>query len=232
MLREKIPAIGRIASLLLLIVAVVVIVAAFIRARRQPPQGEFAPGPPVLSGKVVSIIEGYKFTQSDPKTGREKLRMLAAKDVAYEDGRHELEKVDLTAFDIERGKNLRVVSDRGVYLRDQSTVTFSGNVRMRSSDGLEVTTESITYEQQNEIARTEPPVQFRHEEISGSSVGAALRAKDHVLTLPQSAHVVIANTDPDKKDKKDAQPVEIRGDRAEYVEKDGTVKFESNVNVT
>jgi lipopolysaccharide export system protein LptA len=229
MLREKIPAIGRIGSLLLLIIAVVVIVAAFIRARRQPPQGDFAPGPPVLSGKVVSIIEGYKYTQSDPKTGREKLRMLAAKDVAYEDGRHELEKIDLTAFDIERGKSLRVVSDRGVYLRDQSQITFSGNVRMRSSDGLEVTTESITYEQQSEIARTEVPVQFRHEEISGSSVGAALRAKDHVLTLPQSAHVVIANSDPNKKD---AQPVEIRGDRAEYVEKDRTVKFESNVNVT
>ena len=47
--------------------------------------------------KVVSIIEGYKYTQSDPKTGREKLRMLAAKDTAYEDGRHELEKVDMTA---------------------------------------------------------------------------------------------------------------------------------------
>jgi len=100
---------------------------------------------------------------------------------------------------------------------------------VRSSDGLQVNTESITYEQQNEIARTEAPVQFRHEEISGSSVGAALRAKDHVLTLPQSAHVVIANSDPNKKD---AQPVEIRGDRAEYVEKDGTVKFESNVIVT
>src|SRR5215470_11348245 len=98
MLREKIPAIGRIGSLLVLIIAVVVIVAAFIRARRNPPQNSFESGPPVLSGKVVSIIEGYKYTLSDPKTGREKLRMLAAKDVAYEDGRPELERVDVPAF--------------------------------------------------------------------------------------------------------------------------------------
>src|SRR5215510_5217625 len=229
MIREKIPAIGRIASLLVLIVAIVVIVAAFIRARRQPPIGGFDPRPPELSGKVVSIIEGYKFVKSDPKTGRETLRMLAAKDVAYEDGRHELEKVELTAFDIEQGKSLRVVSDRGVYLRDQSQGTFSGNVRVRSSDGLEVLTETIIYEQQSAIARTEVPVRFRHGEVSGTSVGATLRCKDHVLTLPQSPHVVI--TDPDPK-KTDAQPVEIRGDRAEYVEKDGTVKFEGNVNVT
>jgi lipopolysaccharide export system protein LptA len=229
MIKEKIPAIGRIGSLLVLIAAVVVIVAAFIRARRQPPFLGIEKGPPVLPGKVVSIIEGYKYVKSDPKTGREMLRILAAKDVAYEDGRHELEKVDMTAFDIERGKSLRVVSDRGVYLRDQSQGTFSGNVKMKSSDGLEVTTETVIYEQQSEIARTEVPVQFRHGEISGSSVGASLRFKDHVLTLPQSPQVVIANLDPKKKDE---LPVEIRGDRGEYVEKDGTVKFEGNVNVT
>jgi len=229
MIREKIPAIGRIGSLLVLIVAIVVIVTSFIRARRQQPLPSFEPGPPVLAPKVISIIEGYKYTQSDPKTGREKLRILAAKDTAYEDGRHELEKVDLTAFDIERGRNHRVVSDRGVYLRDQSHFTFSGNVKVRSSDGLEVRTELVIYEQQSEIARTEAPVQFSHGEISGSSVGAVLRANDHVLTLTQSARVINADPDPNKKD---AHPVEIRGDRAEYVEKDRTVKFEGNVNVT
>lgn len=229
MIREKIPAIGRIASLLLLIVAIVVIVTAFIRARRQQLLPSFEPGPPVLDRKVVYIIEGYKYTQPDPKTGREKLRILAAKDVAYDDGRHELEKVDMTYFDIEKGKSLRVISDRGVYLRDQSQVTFSGNVKVRSSDGLEVTTEVAIYEKQSEITRTEVPVQFRHGEISGSSVGAVLRANDHILTLTQSARVI--NHDPDP-NKKDAHPVEIRGDRAEYVEKDGTVKFEGNVNVT
>jgi lipopolysaccharide export system protein LptA len=228
MIREKIPTIGRIGSLLVLIVAVFVIVTAFIRARRQPHYPDFEKGPPVLPGTVVSIIEGYKFVKSDPKTGRETLRMLAAKDIAYEDGHHDLEKVDLTAFDIEQGKSLRVVSDRGVYLRDQSQVTFTGNVKVRSSDGLEVTSESITYEQQSEIAHTEIPVQFRHGEISGSSVGATLRAKDHVLTLAQSAHVVSADPDPNKK----GAPGEINGDRAEYIEKDGTVKFEGNVNVT
>jgi lipopolysaccharide export system protein LptA len=229
MIREKIPTIGRIGSLLVLIVAIVVIVAAFIRARRQAPYPDIEKGPLVLPGKVVSIIEDYKYVESDPKTGRKKLQMLAAKDIAYEDGRHELEKVDLTVFDIKRGKSLRIVSDRGSYLRDQSQATFSGNAKVRSSDGLEVTTESIVYEQQSELARTEAPVQFRHGEISGSSVGATLRFKDHVLTLPQSPHVISVESDPNKKG---VQPVEIRGDRAEYVEKDGTVKFESNVNVT
>jgi lipopolysaccharide export system protein LptA len=229
MLREKIPAIGRIGSLLVLIVAIVVIVTAFLRARRQQPLPSIPEGPPVLDAKVVSIIEGYKFIQTDPKTGREKLRMLAAKDTGYDDGRHELEKVDLTIFNIEKGKNYRILSDRGVYPRDQSQITVSGNVKVRSSDGLEVRTELVIYEKQSEIVRTEVPVQFSHGEISGSSVGAVLRANDHVLTLNQSARVINADPDPNKKD---AHPVEIRGDRAEYVEIYGTVKFEGNVNIT
>jgi lipopolysaccharide export system protein LptA len=229
MIREKIPAIGRIGSLLVLIVAIVVIVAAFIRARRHAPPTGVEQGPPVLPGKVISILEDYKYVEPDPKTGRKKLQLLAAKDIAYEDGRHELEKIDLTLFD-EQGKSLRVVSDRGTYLRVQSQVTFMGNVKVRSSDGLEVTTETIIYEPQSEIARTEVPVRFRHGEVSGSSVGATLRLNDHVLTLPQSPHVIIAGSDLNKKGA--AQPVEIRGDRAEYVEKDGTVKFEGNVSVT
>ena len=67
MIREKIPAIGRIGSLLVLIVAIVVIVTAFIRARRQQPLPTIEPGPPVLPVKVVSIIEGYKFIQIGPE---------------------------------------------------------------------------------------------------------------------------------------------------------------------
>ncbi len=228
MIREKIPAIGRIASLLLLVGAIVVIVTAFIRARKHAPPTGFEKGPPVLSGKVKWITEGYKASSTD-KDGRETFRMLAAKDIFYEDGRHELEKVDLTVFGAEQGKSLRVVSDRGSYLRDQSQVTFSGNVKVTSSDGLEVMTESLTYEQQSEIARTEVPVRFRRGEVSGTSVGATLYGKDHNMTLPQSPHIISAETDPNKKG---VPPVEIRGDRANYYEKEAMLRFESNVNIT
>ncbi len=227
MLKEKIPAIGRIVSLVLLIGAIVVIVAAFIRARKQPPPSGFVKDAPVLTGKVTSIVEGYRYIKTED--GRETLRLLAAKDIAYEDGRHELEKVDLTAFGVERGRSVRIIADRGSYLRDQSQVTFAGNVKVTSSDGLEVTTESLTYNQQNEVASTESPVQFRQGEISGSSLGASLHAKDRHLILPKEPHVVSTNSDPNRKG---APPVEIRGNSANYIEKDGVVRFDGNVSVT
>lgn len=227
MLKEKIPTIGRIVSLLLLIGAIAVIVTAFIRARKQAPQTGFVKEAPVLKGKVTSIIEGYKYVKTE--NGRETLRLLAAKDTAYEDGRHELEKVDLTAFGVERGRSVHIVAERGSYLRDQSQVTFTGNVKVTSSDGLEVTTESLKYDQQSEVASTEEVVQFRRGEISGSSTGASLHAKERDLTLPKNPVVVSSNPDPNKKG---APPVEIRGDSANYIEKDGLVRFEGNASVT
>jgi lipopolysaccharide export system protein LptA len=233
MFKEKLPAIGRVLSLLLLIGTIVVIVTAFIRARRQPRP----PGPvraeSVLKANVTSVVEGYQYVKTD--NGRETLRLLAAKDIAYEDGRHELEKVDLTAFSEKPGKSVRIVADRGSYLRDQSIVNFEGNVKVTSSDGLEVTTQSIKYEQQNEVANTDQPVQFRQKDLNGSSVGALLYAKTHNLALLKEARVVSTNLNLENSGAKSkngpAQPVELRGDRADYAEPDGVLRFTGNVNV-
>lgn len=231
MLKEKLPAIGRALSLLLLIGTIAVIVTAFIRARRQPRP----PGPvkaeAKLKGNVTSIIEGYERVVME--NGREKFRLLAAKDTAYDDGRHELEKVDLTANGETQTdgsiKKTRITSDRGVYTPDQSRVTFEGNVKVASTDGLEVTTERLLYEQQSEIATTDVAVQFKQGELSGSSIGAQLQAKTHYLALVKDARVVSANPDPKKKGD---LPVEVRSERASYVETEGVVHFEGNANVT
>ncbi|MDX2042527.1 MAG: LPS export ABC transporter periplasmic protein LptC, partial [Acidobacteriota bacterium] len=144
----------------------------------------------------------------------------------------ELEKVDLTAFGEKQKdgsiKKMRIVSDRGAYTPDQSLVVFDGNVKVTSSDGMEVLTESLKYEQQNEVASTEAAVQFKQGEVSGSSVGAQLYTKTRNLALLKEARVVSTNPDPNKKG---GQPVEIRSDKANYSEGDGVLRFEGNASV-
>jgi lipopolysaccharide export system protein LptA len=234
MLREKLPAIGRVLSLLILIGTIAVIVTAFIRARRQPRP----PGPvraaSILKANVTSVVEGYKFVKME--NGRETMRLLAAKDTAYEDGRHELEKVDLTALGENPGSSMRILADRGYYLHDQSVVTFDGNVKVTNSEGLEVMTQSLRYEQQTEIASTEVAIQFRKGEISGSSVGAQLHTKTHHLTLIKDARVRSTSTkigDTGSKAGPNAginrgQPVDITSEKASYAEIEGVIRFEGN----
>ncbi|MGH9802531.1 MAG: LPS export ABC transporter periplasmic protein LptC, partial [Blastocatellia bacterium] len=239
MLKEKLPAIGRALSLLLLVVTIAIIVSAFIRARRRP----VPPGPikaeSKLKGNVTSRVEGYERVVMDDK-GREKYRLRAAVDTAYDNGRHEMEKVDLTAFgEIRKDgkpKSVRITSERGAYTPDQSLVTFEEHVVVTSNEGLEVTTERLNYDQKAEIASSDVAVQFKHEGISGSSIGAQLYAKEHLLTLLKDSLIVAKPTvavDPKNKDNpKTGAPVEIRSVKASYAEAQGVAKFEGNATIT
>jgi lipopolysaccharide export system protein LptA len=226
MFKEKLPLIGGLLSLLLLVGTITVIVSAFVRLRgkRTPPK------PPQinrLKTNVQSVVEGSEYVET--KSGRKIFRLLFAKNTQYEDGRNELEKVDLVAF-VEPGKNVKIISDRGTYLREQGILTFAGNVKVTSSDGLEVTTEALKYEQEAEVASTDVAVQFRQGGISGSAIGALLHTKSRVMTLLSDARVINTNSDFNKPNpaKKSEPPVEIRSERANYAELEGLVRFEGN----
>lgn len=238
MLKEKLPAIGRALSLLLLVATIAVIVSAFIRARRRP----VPPGPikaeAKLKANVTSRVEGYERVMLD-EHGHEKYRLRAAVDTAYDDGRHEMEKVDLTALGETqkdgKQKSVRITSERGAYTPDANLVTFETNVIVTSSDGLEVTTEKLNYDQKAEVASTDVAVQFKHGEISGSSFGAQLYAKDHLLNLLKDSRIVATPSnlaDPKDPKKKPAQPVEMRSEKANYAEQQGVARFEGNATVT
>ena len=227
MFKEKLPAIGRALSLLLLIMTITVIVMAFLRARKQPTRiTTLENKASKLTKAVISIVENYKSVKSEK--GREIWRLMAARDTAYEDGRHELEKVDLIAYGEKPGKSMRVVADRGSYLRDESIVTFEGNVKVTSSDGLVVMTNFLRYDQLNEVASTEQPVRFIQGETSGSSTGAQLQAKTRHLTLLKDARVRSENSDPKQKG---GGPVDIQSVKANYSELESIIRFEGEANV-
>ncbi|MBK9314752.1 MAG: LPS export ABC transporter periplasmic protein LptC [Acidobacteria bacterium] len=223
MFKEKLTVIGRVLSLTLLVVTIGLIITAFIRARRQPRP----PGPvrseSKLKANVTAITEGYKYIRTEK--GRETVRLLAVRDVAYEDGRHEMEKVDLTAFGKDPGKSIRIVSDHGSWVSDQNVVTFEGNVKVISSDGLEVSTPALKYDQLNEVASTESAVAFKQADLSGSSVGAQLYAKTRNLALLNNVRLVSTRLSADPKG---GLPVEIRSGKADYAELDGVVRFSGN----
>lgn len=219
------PRAARWASLLVFAALVILIVATIVRRSRQAQAPPLLRANPVLTDTIVSITDGYRYTATED--GRRTFQLIAARDTSFADGRHELQKVDLTSYTPEGKDNLRVQAERGVYKPAEGIVVLDGQVRISNPDGLEVATESLVYNQREEVASTPVAMQFKRAAMSGSSTGAVLYAKQRLLALQQDARVV--NTP--QPDAKVGAPVEIKSARAEYSETEGIVRFSGDAVV-
>ena len=225
MWRDKLHYLGRLLSLVLLMAVIGILIIAFIRSRNKRQEPPPVPrGPARLGDQVLAITEGYQYINS--VNGKTLFKVVAAKDISYVSGRHELEKLELTGYDKDGKESGRVKADKGDYQQDKELVNFNGHVVATNADGLEVSTEALKYDTKNEIATSDVAVNFKRESLSGSSHGATLRVKEKTLALAKDAHVIIAPKAPN------SPPLDLKGDKADYLQIDGIVKFTGKAQVT
>ena len=227
-LQKNLPYVGRVIALIVLMGAVGALVVSFIKRSSVPPPPPYrtVPGP---GRNVVSVTEGYEFDSKE--NGKTKLRLVAAKDTTYDDGRHELEKLVLTTYTPDEKESAQIRADHGVYQQQTGIVNFTGQVVARNAAGLEIKSESLTYDQHNEIGSTEAAVTFSQGEISGSSIGAIVHSKEKTIALNKDAKLVITQAGSNGKPGT-SLPVEIRGQKANFAQLDGIAIFEGAASVT
>jgi lipopolysaccharide export system protein LptA len=224
MWRDKLHTLGRLGSLALLVTIIGIMVVAFIRYRNKRQEIPPVPhGPAQLGDQVLAITEGYEYVSS--VNGIPKFKVVAAKDISYVSGRHELEKLEVTGFDDAGQENGRIKSDKGEFQQDKDLALFNGHVVATNAEGLEVTTEALQYDLKTQVAASSVGVNFKRAELNGSSVGATLHVKEKKLALLKDAHIIILSKDPK------GAPLDLKGDRAEYLQLDGLVKFIGNAQV-
>lgn len=232
--RNRFHTIGRAASLSVIVLTLALIVVAFVRTRRQVrPPGPLrsATG---LKADVISIVEGYSTVRTE--NGREVLRLKAARDVAYSDGHHELEDVDLTSFGTpltgENPKTTRIVARRGIYRQAEGVVVFEGAVKVTSSDGLGIETESLQYQQEEKTAWSDLAVSFRQGEVEGSAIGAKLSVEKRQLELQKEVLIVTRRAVTERETPEELVPVAIRSNTAIYDEPAGRIRFDGQATVS
>ena len=177
MLRDKLHYVGRFLSLALLAGVIAILVTSFIKYRNKRVETPPVPrGPKTLGEEVVSITEGYEFVRSE--NGKLKFKVIAAKDTSYTSGKHELEKLELIGFDDAGKENGRIKADTGESQLDKNLVSFAGHVLATNAEGLEVATESLKYNTQDEIATTPVAINFKRERLTGSTETPRNTSKD------------------------------------------------------
>ncbi len=214
-------------SLLLLVIAV--IAGAFYKGAHKSPASRLELPAPVLSTSVVSVTNDARFQKFE--NGKPRYLITAAKDTTYSDGRHELEKIVLVSYlpDGPEGKeDSKLEAERGVYNQQAGQVECTGNVKLVNSDGAEITTQLLRYDQNTEVATTDQPMQFKRAEVSGTSVGAIYYVKTKIADLLKDAH--LTRQHPAKE--KPGPPVELTAQRVIYDALAGVVRTSGNATIT
>ncbi len=208
-LRARVPVIARLLALFLLIAGGVFVVVSYYKMRHNTPFRMKSEGT-TLSKEITGIINGYdqKITRND----RLYLWLRAARDVAYSDGHHELEQVNLQIFPPTGDKPDQITADRAIYINEEKSRSgqFSGNVQIETHDALKVKTDSLIYHEATEIAETSSPITFARENVSGRSIGATVDDKNKRLELRREVEVTVApdalkNAKADDQNAKDAK---------------------------
>ena len=159
-------------------------------------KGERTAPPPVqgverIDPKAVSEIRGGDVIQV--KGAKRDIRVEFGSQVLYSDG-----KTKLTAFkafmDDRGGRSLEVSGDEALVGAERSSYDIKGNVTLKTSDKLTVTTPEATFTEAEGILRGPGPVKFQRERVSGSGVGFNYdRTLDRLWLLDQA----VVNVAPD-----------------------------------
>ena len=114
--------------------------------------------------------------------------------LTYEDGSSKL--IGLKVITERNGKTFEITGKEGKVGDGEAAVEVHGNVHVKVSDGLEVTSENATFTKSDGIARAPGVVNFSRGHMSGSGVGFVYDNNQDILTIRDHA---VVHVTPDEK---------------------------------
>jgi LPS export ABC transporter protein LptC len=176
------------------VIAFTVIVFLALRRNRPAPTPS-ASSPRTTPDAAVESLGPIKHQRY--KDGKLMFAVVADGHTTYPDGRTRLQKAGVTLPD-RGGQTLQITADEMELTAppdkttELGTAKMKGNVRMTSSDRLEVTTDVATFDQPTGMLTVPGAVQFSRERLEGSGLGATYDQKRDVLWLLKDARVSVA----------------------------------------
>ena len=155
-----------------------------------------SPPPPVqrLDPKAVSEIKGGDVVQV--KGAKRDIRIEFATQVLYQDG-----SAKYTGFkaliDDRGGRSFEITGAEARVAAEQSALDVTGNVNVRTSDGLVARTEAATFADADGILRGDGPISFERGRTKGSGIGFRYERSIDRLELLDRAVVDVAPGDED-----------------------------------
>jgi LPS export ABC transporter protein LptC len=190
-IRARLPQIARAVSLIIFLTGLVYVGVSYYKQRNNRPFRMHS-GSPALSKQVVGVVNGYE--RRENKGDKLWLLLRADKDITFSDGHHELEKVTLEIYQSEESRPDRITADRSITDETLNKITFSGSVNIETHDSLTAQTEVVEFDREKEIAEAHSAVEFRRENVHGTSRGFRINAGRKQIELLDSVAVNISDS--------------------------------------
>jgi lipopolysaccharide transport protein LptA/LPS export ABC transporter protein LptC len=188
-----------------------------------------SPSPSASPSLGMPQIEGAARTQNLVFTqvsgADSKFKLTAGEMVGKEEEELRLRAVDFEFDYTAKGEKHKghIVADECVYTPTLQKAVFQGHVKLTTDDGAELRTEQLIYRGDKQLARSEMPVEFKRQTLSGAAKGFEYHGENGELEMNGD---VLVRAEPQGK-----PPLEIRSQRALLVREEGTMRFTEDVRV-
>jgi LPS export ABC transporter protein LptC len=135
----------------------------------------------ILSQETSLSAEGIEYSENRNGTVRFKLR--AEKRLETLEGKNFLQGIEAFNFNPDGSTKNSIHSQKAEYDRERRLVDFFGNVKMRLSDGIELLTDSLHYDQNTNLGVTKDRLQLHSSTAEGSASGIRFDQENGALEL-------------------------------------------------
>jgi LPS export ABC transporter protein LptC len=159
------------------------IVYLSIGERRKP-----VPPAPVTRLDPKAIAETYGGDLNRMRATERDFSLTFSRSLSYDDGSQKLFDVQITVRKSD-GRTFVVTADEATAGKDQREKQLSGHVKLKASDGFELTTDRATHNQDDSTVRAPGAVAFSKGRMTGSGGNANYDQTNDVLTITEQAKV-------------------------------------------
>ena len=197
--------------------------------RRAAPAAKPSPAPSASPSLGIPQIAGAARTQNLVFTqvsgADSKFKLTASEMVGKEEEELRLRTVDFEFDYTVKGEKHKghIVADECVTTPTLQKAVFQGHVKLTTDDGAELRTEQLIYRGDKQLARSELPIEFKRQTLSGTAKGFEYHGADGQLEMNGD---VLVRAEPQGK-----PPLEIRSQRAVLLRQEGTMRFTEEVRV-
>jgi LPS export ABC transporter protein LptC len=164
-------------------VAVAATVYFSMGERRSP-----APPAPVARLDPKAQAETHSGIFQQFRKGEQDFSFKAARSLSYDDGSSKHFEIEITVHKSD-GRSYVVTADEAQAGANQRAKQLTGRVRLKVSDGFELTTDQATHNEDDGVVRAPGAVSFSKGRMTGSGVNATYDQIKDILTIGENAKV-------------------------------------------